>query len=60
MYYGENIPLDEVIRKIDGVTPDQITETAEKLLRTDRFSTVIILPQKGISSSFPEAVISKN
>ncbi len=60
MYYGENIPLDEVIRKIDAVTPEEIGETAEKLLRTDKFSTVIILPQKGISTSFPDAVISSN
>jgi len=60
MYYGRNIPLEEVLRKIDAVTPDEIVETAEKLLRIDRFATVIIVPQKGFSASFPEAVISNN
>jgi hypothetical protein len=42
------------------VTPDEIAESAQKILRMDRFATVIIVPQKGFSSSFPEAVISNN
>ena len=60
MYYKRNIPLEEVLRKIDAVTPDDIAESAEKILRMERFATVIIVPQKGFSASFPEAVISNN
>jgi predicted Zn-dependent peptidase len=60
MYYRRNIPLEEVLRKIDAVTPDDIAESAGKILHMDRFATVIIVPQKGFSASFPEAVISNN
>lgn len=46
MYYGENIPLDEVIRKIDAVTADDIGGVAKDLLHIEKFSTVIIKPSK--------------
>ena len=44
LYYGQNIPLDGVIAKIDAVTSDEILALASKLFRRENFSTVIIKP----------------
>lgn len=44
LYYRECIPIDEVISRIDAVTIDDVTETAQKILRSDLFSTIIFKP----------------
>lgn len=49
LYFGEHIPLDEIVRKIEAVSSDDIIEIANKLFREERFSTVIFKPQAAIA-----------
>ena len=44
LYFGELIALDTIIKKIDGVTREEVQETADELFREDRFATVIFHP----------------
>ena len=47
LYYGENVPFDEVIREVDAVTAADVAGIARDLLRLDDFSMVIIRPLNG-------------
>jgi predicted Zn-dependent peptidase len=44
LYFGEFIPLDEIIKNIDAVTLENIQETADEIFKEDRFVTVIFHP----------------
>ncbi len=44
LYYGNHITLDEIVRKIDAVSAGDISETANKFLQIENFSTVIFKP----------------
>lgn len=44
LYFQEYISLDQVLRKIDAVTADDITAVATKLMNHEEFSTVVISP----------------
>ncbi len=43
-YYGRLISLEEVIAKIDAVTPEQVKELAEWLLDTERYTLAVLGP----------------
>ena len=47
LYVGEYVPLDDIVKKIDAVTQDQIQEVAKHLFRIEDFSTVILKPGNG-------------
>jgi len=44
LYFQESVSLDQVMRKIDAVTADDIAGVAAKLLNHEDFSTVVISP----------------
>lgn len=44
LYYGNFLPLDEIVKKIDAVDAESIQEVAEKVLRVENFSTIIFKP----------------
>jgi len=46
LYVGEYIPLDEIVRRIDGVTQEQMLEVAQQLFRPEEFSTITLKPKK--------------
>ncbi len=50
LYFGKNITFDEVIRNIDAVNNGDIMETANKIFRIDKFSTVIFKSKNGITN----------
>jgi predicted Zn-dependent peptidase len=45
LYYGTNIPLDEIIRKIDAVEADEVFEVSKNFLKVEDFTTVIFRPK---------------
>lgn len=47
LFVGEQIPLDEIVKKIDAVTPEQLQEVANQLFHEDKFCTVILKPMNG-------------
>ena len=47
LYFGEHIPLDEILRRIESVSSEDIIEVANHLLKEERFSTVIFKPRPG-------------
>lgn len=44
LYFQESVSLDQVMRKIDAVTADDIAAVAARLLNHENFSTVVISP----------------
>jgi predicted Zn-dependent peptidase len=44
LYFHESVSLDQVMRKIDAVTADDISAVAGKLMNLENFSTVVISP----------------
>lgn len=44
LYYGSYIPLDNILRKIDSVTPEAIQKVAKDLFHRENFSTVVVRP----------------
>ena len=44
LYFGELIALDTIMKRIDGVTREEVQEIADELFREDRFATVIFHP----------------
>jgi len=44
LYFQEFVSLDQVLRRIDAVTPDDIGAVAKKLMNHENFSTVVISP----------------
>lgn len=44
LYYGHLMPVDEVIRRIDAVTIEEVYEVATRLFNPNHFSTVIFKP----------------
>lgn len=44
LYYGTHIPLDNIIRKIDAVTPEAIQKVAKDLFHRENFSAVVVRP----------------
>lgn len=44
LYFGVQVPIDEILRKVDAVTPDAIQRVAQDLFHLDDFSTVVIRP----------------
>jgi predicted Zn-dependent peptidase len=44
LYFGTFATLDEILKKIDAVTPDAIHHVANRLFRQQELSTVIIRP----------------
>jgi predicted Zn-dependent peptidase len=51
LFYGEFFPIDTILRSIDAVTIEDVQELANKLLRQENFSTVIIRPNQSPGSS---------
>ncbi len=49
LYVGEYIPLDEIVRRIDAVTQEQMLEVAQQLFRPEEFSTITLKPKNGNS-----------
>lgn len=48
--FGENIPIDEILQKIDAVQSDEIQDLANRLLDEEKFSTIIFKPAKAGSA----------
>ncbi len=46
LYFGGFNPMESIIRRVDAVTLDDISEVAELLLKQERYSTVIFKPEK--------------
>jgi len=46
IFFGEYLPLDEILRHIDAVEVDDVLEIAQKLFVREKFSTVIIAPSE--------------
>lgn len=44
LYFGELIPIDTIISKIDAVTQNEVLEIAENIFNEDHFVTVIFHP----------------
>ena len=44
LYFREYMTMDQILKKIDLVTVDDVRAVAEKLFRPDNFSTIIISP----------------
>jgi predicted Zn-dependent peptidase len=44
LYYGSYIPLDNILRKIDAVTPETVQKVANDLFHRENFSTVVVRP----------------
>ena len=44
---GKHVTTDEVLRNVDAVTVDDVSETANRLFCSDHFSTVVIEPAAG-------------
>lgn len=42
LYFDKFIPIEEIIQKIDAITPEQISEIANEVLDNSHFSKVII------------------
>jgi predicted Zn-dependent peptidase len=51
LYFGEFIPLETIISRINNVTRDEVQEIADQIFREDRFSTIIIHPDISKSSN---------
>jgi predicted Zn-dependent peptidase len=41
LYFREYLPLDQVLRSVEAVEPEDLTEIAKKLFRMDKFSTIV-------------------
>ena len=50
LYFREYLTMDHILRKIESVTPDDVSAVAAKLFRPENFSTVIISPSDGKQS----------
>jgi predicted Zn-dependent peptidase len=46
LYFGQNVAVDAILRNIDNVSAESIQSVAVKLLRDERYSTVIFSPLK--------------
>jgi len=46
LYFGQYLSLDEILRSIDEVQVDDVSDVAHKLLNPEKFSTVIFTAQK--------------
>ena len=46
LYYGENIPLEEVVRRIDAVRAEDVLGASNLILQPDNFTTVIFTPNR--------------
>ena len=51
LYFGQYLSLDEILRSIDEVQIDDVSNVAHKLLNPEKFSTVIFTAQKDQSTS---------
>ena len=49
MYYNHRIPLDDIVKKIDRVTIDDILTVANELFDDDTYVTTVLKPVKAIS-----------
>jgi predicted Zn-dependent peptidase len=49
LYFGEFIPLSDIVKKIDAVNVEQVQEVANKLFHTEQFTTVIFNPAENNS-----------
>jgi predicted Zn-dependent peptidase len=47
LYFGRDIPLDEVAREIDAVTNDAVVELAQRLLATGALAAAVLGDLKG-------------
>lgn len=45
LYYGRNIPLEEIFELTDRVTPEDISQISDKFLDTSLYSEAIITPR---------------
>ncbi len=46
VYNGKYLGVDEVIKRIEGIKPDEIREVAGEILKLEKFTKVIITPSK--------------
>jgi predicted Zn-dependent peptidase len=46
MYHGRVIPLNELITRIDAVTPEAVHELANQILRTESCLVTVLGPKK--------------
>ncbi len=45
IYYGRQIDLEEIIQKIDAITPESLLVFARSVLATDKFNVIRIAPE---------------
>ncbi len=45
LYYGDYLPLEEIIRQIDAVEAEDVHRVAGKLLQMEKFSIVHFKPE---------------
>jgi len=44
IYFERYVPVEEVVERIDAVTTDDVSETAEQFLQTDQFVMTVLGP----------------
>jgi len=44
LYFHEHVSLDQVLKRIDDVTPAEVRDVAQRLMNHEHFSTVVISP----------------
>ncbi|MBI3189805.1 MAG: insulinase family protein [Ignavibacteriales bacterium] len=49
LYVGDHVLLDDIVKRIDAVTQEQVLEVARQLFRFDDFSTITLKPKNGIA-----------
>jgi predicted Zn-dependent peptidase len=45
IYFGDFMPLDEILRRVESVTGDAVHDVAETVFQEKNFTTVVILPK---------------
>jgi predicted Zn-dependent peptidase len=51
--FGEYTPIDEILQKVDAVTPDELQHIAYRLLDETKFSTIIFKPARSGNAEKP-------
>ncbi len=54
LYFGSHLPLDQVLRSIEAVTADDVSDIAQRLFRFDKFSTIVFRAGKAEGTEKPD------
>jgi predicted Zn-dependent peptidase len=49
MYFGRQISLDEIARRVDAVTPEDVVQVARELFSADQIALTVLGPANGLS-----------